>query len=155
MAPLVPMWMVTAMEVPEDVKTVQEPWSWKLILRTNLNPEFAAPPKRTLKCFFLSATSVQMAMFSFSPEHYDRLQEMVLKGSLRHILKGEMWWKLVNQRNEIYHKIYIYISLYHKTYVLLGVQQNLSFLNQPRDYQAELPFCDVPSKELFNSFIKV
>ena len=62
-------------------------------------------------------------MFSFSPELHDRLQEMVLKGCFGHILKGVMFlkWKLVNQRNKIY----------HKTYVFLGVQQNLSFQNQP------------------------
>ena len=67
-----------------------------------------------------------MAIFSFSSEHYDRLQEMVLKVSFGHILKGVMFlkWKLVNQRNKIY----------HKTYVLLGVQQNLSLQNQPQDY---------------------
>ena len=63
-------------------------------------------------------------MFSFSPDHFDRLQDMVLKGSFGHILKGLMFlkWKLVNQRN----------ILYNKTYVLLGVQQNLSFRNQPK-----------------------
>ena len=51
---------------------------------------------------------------------------MVLKESFGHILKGVMSlkWKLVNQRNKIY----------HKTYVLLGVQQNLSFQIQPQDY---------------------
>ena len=67
-----------------------------------------------------------MAIFTFSSEHYDRLQEMVLKGSFGHILEGVMFlkWKLVNQRNKIY----------HKTYVLLGVQQNLSFQNQPQEY---------------------
>ena len=54
-----------------------------------------------------------------SSEHYDRLQEMVFKGSFGHILKGIIFlkWKLANQRNKIY----------HKTYVLLGMQQNLSF----------------------------
>ena len=43
-----------------------------------------------------------------------RLQEMVLKGSYGHFLIGVMFpkWKLVNQRNRIY----------HKTYVLLEVQ---------------------------------
>ena len=71
----------------------------------------------------MSATSVQMAIFSFSSEHYNRLQEIVLKGSFGHILKGVMFlkWKVVNQTNKIY----------HKTYVLLGVQQNVSFQNQP------------------------
>ena len=71
-----------------------------------------------------------MAIFTFSSEHYDRLQEMVLKGSFGHILKGVMFlkWKLVNQRNKIY----------HKTYVLLGVQPNLSFQNQPQDYCSRL-----------------
>ena len=39
--------------------------------------------------WFLLATSVQMSMFSFSPEHYDRLQEMVLKGSFRHFLERD------------------------------------------------------------------
>ena len=61
-------------------------------------------------------------MFSSSPEHYDRLQEMVLKGFFGHILEGVMFliWKLVNQRNKIY----------HNTYVFLGVQQNQI---QPQD----------------------
>ena len=74
----------------------------------------------------MSATSAHMAIFAFSSEHYDRLQEMVLKGSFGDILKGVMFlkWKLVNQRNKIY----------HKTYVLLVVQPNLSFQNQPQDY---------------------
>ena len=40
---------------------------------------------------FLSATSAQMAIFTFSSEHYDRLQEMALKGSFGHILKGVMF----------------------------------------------------------------
>ena len=74
---------------------------------------------------FVSYKCAQMAIFTFSSEHYDRLQEMVLKGSFGHILKGVMFlkWKLVNQRNKIY----------HKTYVLPGVQHNLSFQNQPQD----------------------
>ena len=41
---------------------------------------------------FLSATSVQMAMFSISLEYYDRLQEMVLKVSFGHILKAVMFF---------------------------------------------------------------
>ena len=59
---------------------------------------------------------------------------MVLKRSFGHILKRVMFlrWKLVNQRNKIY----------HKTYVLLGVQQNLSFQNQPQDYYEHLHFSD-------------
>ena len=62
-----------------------------------------------MKCF-LSATSVQMAMFSFPPEHCDRLQEMVLKGFFRHFMKGIMFLKrnLVSQRNIVYHKIIVF-----------------------------------------------
>ena len=68
----------------------------------------------------------QLQMYKWQCSHFhqstDRLQEMVLKGFFGHILKGVMFltWKLVNQRN--------------KTYVLLGVQQNVCFQNQPQDY---------------------
>ena len=81
-----------------------------------------------------------MEIFSFSSEHYARLQEMVFKGSFWHILKGVMFlkWKLVNQRNKIY----------HKTYVLLGVQQNPSFQNQPQDYVRNLDFQTVISVQI-------
>ena len=42
-------------------------------------------------------------MFSFSPEHYDRLKEMVLKGSFGHILEGVMFlkWTLENKKQNI------------------------------------------------------
>ena len=62
----------------------------------------------------------QLQVFKWQCSHFH------LKGSFVHILRGVMFfkWKLVNQRNK----------LYHKTYVLLGVQQNLIFQNQLQDY---------------------
>ena len=65
-------------------------------------------------------------MLSFSYEHYDRLQEMVLKGSSSHFERGDVFkMKAGEPKNKIY----------YKTHVLLGVQQKLFSESAPGLYK--------------------